>query len=279
MSAVKTPLLETSPRLINHVFPLALVLSLLLHVLAIHYFSRLDVQSPLPIQVSETTVSVQLLPDTSAGSDTTQPSAQAATNSEESPETERASSEAIQSPYYPATPSQPLLTQELNPDHGEVLEPRVANENTSPDREMPVLSAPIVASEALITSEELAPFIECTPLQRQSEVHQCGEDDSDRWQSVGTNTYDGAWRATFRHLNQSDMFAAFSRDMRELDRLTDIQEAIYAQTESLGEVPDILMQEQLRISQQIESIYAKYDDIDLMRVISFTADAVGEMTE
>ncbi|MEM8561994.1 MAG: hypothetical protein AAGF57_07145 [Pseudomonadota bacterium] len=75
------------------------------------------------------------------------------------------------------------------------------------------------------------------------------------------------------------MFAAFSRHLRKLDRLTDIQEAIYPQTESLGEVPDILIQEHLRISQQIERIYAKYDDIDSMRVIFSNTDVVGEMAE
>ncbi|MEM6583721.1 MAG: hypothetical protein AAF699_20760 [Pseudomonadota bacterium] len=277
MSSVKSPLLVTSPRSINHVFPLALLLSLLLHILVIQYFSRPDVQSASPIEVSESRVRVQLLPETSADSEAMLSSPHTAVASEKPPETEGPDVEAVQTTVYPAIANKPLLTQQANPNPAEVIEPRVTDENTSQDRKTAVLSVPLLASEALIIIEPSVPLIECTPQQRESEVHQCDEEKSDRWQSVGTNVYDGAWRDAFRHLDRGDMFAAFSRDMKELDRLIDIQEAVYAKTESIGEVPDILMQEQRRISQQIEGIYAKYDDIDLIRVISFTSNAVGEM--
>ncbi|MEM1155672.1 MAG: hypothetical protein AAGI44_16165 [Pseudomonadota bacterium] len=175
----------------------------------------------------------------------------------------------------------PPMTQAL----AEAVQP--ASE-TQPDTEKAPKEVPLVTSSkrgerttALITtlpnSSSTGSVVEaCDPQQQASDIRLCSTMPDHAVIAAGSQQFDGAFKDAFAHLNST---GGFRTDMVNLELLL----AQWNQLEELANLgvvdASVVAVRQHEVSAQIEQIYARYEEIDLIKVIAATSQATKNIAK
>ncbi|MEM8564233.1 MAG: hypothetical protein AAGF57_18490 [Pseudomonadota bacterium] len=116
----------------------------------------------------------------------------------------------------------------------------------------------------------------CDPQQQASGIRLCSTMPDHAAIAAGSQQFDGAFKDAFAHLNST---GGFRTDMVNLELLL----AQWNQLEELANLgvvdASVVAVRQREVSAQIEQIYARYEEIDLIKVIAATSQATKNIAK
>jgi hypothetical protein len=114
----------------------------------------------------------------------------------------------------------------------------------------------------------------CDARQQKEEIRLCQPDDSQHWQRP--QRYEGALTSAFGHLNNK---GSYEKDMASVAALIERQENIDQHIATMDDVPEFIVKEQRAIANEIGGVYQKYEDGNLLKIISSGIDVTNKIID